>query len=96
LTQDSDSWLLTQYKFDIICQKSFIALFVFQICVILLCVGFKLFYYIGWLKKNKKTSLILNFNHCLEGIEMKFGLIKEKDVFSKCWKYYSSNFYSFL
>jgi len=34
----------------------------------------------------KKTSLILNFNHfrCPEGIEMKFGLLKEKDVFSKC------------
>jgi len=34
----------------------------------------------------KKTSLISNFNHfrCLEGIEMKFGLFKEKDVFSMC------------
>jgi len=28
------------------------------------------------------TTVISNFNHfcCLEGIEMKFGLLKEKDV----------------
>jgi len=45
----------------------------------------------------QKTSLISNFNHFryLKDIEIKFGLLKEKDVFSICGKYYSSNFFSF-